>query len=467
MKNSTDLKGLNISKIEITNQKITGRGGLFFILRYIESTKFYQIYIKLFGFVKQSSKGLSSIQFIKQLLAYFFDGTEMSMKSFDRRKKDEAYAAAIENTPEQMASSHQMKRFFNKFVLVGNWVYRRMLLELFMWRLRIEKPNYIILFGDTMVLDNDDALKREGVDPTYKNKKGFQPLQIFWGPYLVDAIFRSGSVHGNHGSDFMKAIGRLTKTIRKRYKDVPIILLTDSGFMDDQNFRFFEKRLKILYICGGKQYEDLKQYVQQCHPAAFSSYCRHRSAWNYLEFGNQLKSWSTFRRCIFTTLETETDGQMKLDFVKTDTFIYTNIGQDKELTEKLIGAGGEKYLTPENIIHLRHQCGKAELNHRSIKEFHTKEQLPFEKLGMNRAYYYFMTISHVLYEAYKRDVSKDVIPISCYPNTFRRQLIDFAVKIVKKSNRFVLQVSKTIYNNLNIEKLWELSGSPPVQIIQI
>ena len=83
---------------------------------------------------------------------------------------------------------------------------------------------------------------------------------------------------------------------------------------------------------------------------------------------------------------------------------------------------------------------------------------------MNWAYYYFMTISHIFYEAYKRDVSKDVIPISCYPNTFRRQLIDFAVKIVKKSNRFVLQVSETIYNNLNIEKLWELSGSPPVQI---
>jgi hypothetical protein len=43
-----------------------------------------------------------------------------------------------------------------------------------------------------MVMDNDDALKREGVDPTYKKVKGFQPLQMYWGRYLIDAIFRNG-----------------------------------------------------------------------------------------------------------------------------------------------------------------------------------------------------------------------------------------------------------------------------------
>ena len=61
-------------------------------------------------------------------------------------------------------------------------------------------------------------------------------MQISWGPYVVDALFRAGDVHCNHGRDFMKAIGRLTKAIRRRYKDVPIILLADSGFLDDQNF---------------------------------------------------------------------------------------------------------------------------------------------------------------------------------------------------------------------------------------
>jgi len=43
---------------------------------------------------------------------------------------------------------------------------------------------------DTMVLDNDDAKQRHGVDVTYKNKRGFQPLQLTWGGKIVDALFR-------------------------------------------------------------------------------------------------------------------------------------------------------------------------------------------------------------------------------------------------------------------------------------
>jgi hypothetical protein len=31
-----------------------------------------------------------------------------------------------------------------------------------------------------MVLDNDEALRREGCDPTYKKVKGFQPLHLIW-----------------------------------------------------------------------------------------------------------------------------------------------------------------------------------------------------------------------------------------------------------------------------------------------
>ena len=48
---------------------------------------------------------------------------------------------------------------------------------------------------DTMVLDNDDALKRHGVEPTYKKVKGFHPLQLNWDRYFVDAVFRGGKKH--------------------------------------------------------------------------------------------------------------------------------------------------------------------------------------------------------------------------------------------------------------------------------
>ena len=88
-------------------------------------------------------------------------------------------------------------------------VLRKVLNALFIWRLRIKQPDVIILDIDTMVLNNDDALKRDGVSVTYKNKKGFQPLQITWGNFIIDAHFRRGSAHSNHGNDAQKAVKRV------------------------------------------------------------------------------------------------------------------------------------------------------------------------------------------------------------------------------------------------------------------
>jgi hypothetical protein len=34
-----------------------------------------------------------------------------------------------------------------------------------------------------------------------------------------------------------------------------------------------------------------------------------------------------------------------------------------------------------------------------------------------------------MFDAYKQDVTAEVVPTTAYPNTFRRKLIDFAVKI--------------------------------------
>lgn len=453
-------KQIKIAKVDITNDKISGRGGIFFVLRYIENTKLISLFTKLFQHLKSSTKGLSLHQFLKQMLAYFIDGSDMSMKSFDRRQQDQAYAMLLENTPEEMASSHQIKRFFRKFLFIGNLVFRKMLLQLFIWRLHIEKPDIIILFADTMVLDNNDAQKREGVEHTYKMKKGFQPLQISWKSYLVDAIFRRGNVHGNHGDALKKAIARLTFAIRKHYRDVPIIVTCDSAFMDDDNFTYFEQQLKVNYICAGKRYDDLKKYIQQLPFHQFSRYQNNHQSWRYAEFGNCLKSWSTFRRCIFTTLETEDNGQMKFEFDQTDSFIYTNLGCDPRLNEQLIRAGGKQYLTAAQIIYLNHQRGSGESNHRALKEFATKEQLPFARMGMNRAYYYLMLISYFLVAAYKYDVASEIIPLTCYPTTFRRHLIDFAVKIISSGGKFILKVTRLVYDHLNVKRIWDLVNTP-------
>jgi len=466
MRTNTDKKQVRISRIDITTDKITGRGGVAFFSRYVEHLGFYSLFTKTFGHLKTSGKGLTCHGFIKQILTYFLDGSDMAIAGFDRRKKDQAYAASLECNLSDLASSHQIKRFFSKFQVVGNLLFRKILAHLFIWRLHIEKPKIIVLFGDTMVMNNDDATQREGVELTYKRKKGFHPLHLCWGPYLVDVIFRKGSAHSNHGNDFTRAVARITALIRKRYADVPIIVVTDSGFLSDANFTFFEEKLKIHYICVGKKYQELRDYVAACDPALFQEFATKNTIWRYIEFGNQLKSWSTLRRCIFTSRICEETGQLSFDFNQTDLFIYTNIGQDKDLTDQLIRAGGAEWLQPVKIIAANHQRGKDELTHRSLKEFATRENLPFEKFAMNRAWYHLLAISHFLFEAYKRDVTYDVLPVTAYPNTFRRRLIDFAAKIVSSGGHILLKVTRTLMDDLKLKELWSRCLAPPPIALQ-
>jgi hypothetical protein len=460
--------GTKITKIGITNDKITARGGLPFFLRYIDKTDLYRLISgTILSLIAKSNKGLQLKQFLKQLFAFYMDGTNTSISYFDQLKTDDGYAALLENSTEELASSHQVKRFFAKLSVVTNQVFNKILHELFVWRLNITRPKIIILGIDTMVLDNDDAKKREGSETTYKKKKGFQPLHICWGPFLIDVLFRKGSAHSNHGTDYTDRVNAIVKLIRKRYSaDVPIIVCTDSGFADQKAFDCFEQSLGIHYITTSKIYADVKEYVKEIPSQSFGELSKNKAIWGFVEFGNKLKSWTKFRRCIFTKLKREESGQYVMDFSKPDNVIYTNIGNCKEADDKLRAAGGEAYFETEAIIRASHARGADELIHRSIKELATKEQLPFKSFGMNRAYYFMLVITHFLFEAYKQDVTADIIPITTYPNTFRRKLIDFAAKITAGARNIKLNVSKTIYETFSIAELWERCQSPPpIQLV--
>ena len=455
--------GTKITKIGVTNDKISARGGLPLILRYIEEIGLYKLISgNILPLLSTNRKGLQLQQFLKQMLAFFMDGTNMAISGFDHLKNDEGYAALLESKTSEMASSHQIKRYFAKVSIITDHIFNKILHELFVWRLNISRPKIIELGIDTMVMDNDSSKKREGNEVTYKRKKGFQPLHICWGPFLIDVLFRKGSAHSNHGTDYPDRVKAIVKLIRKRYsKDVPIIICADSGFADQKVYDEFEENLYIHYITTGKIYEDIKGYIQELPDATFREYAKNKVVWNYVEFGNKLKSWSKFRRCIFTHLKRDENGQYVIGFAKPDSVIYTNIGMCKEADYRLKAAGGNHYFEAKTIIQKSHERGADELIHRSIKELATKEQLPFKSFGMNRAYYFLLVITHFIFEAYKQDVTFDVIPITVYPNTFRRKLIDFAAKITSRARSIVLNVTQTVFETINIIELWKRCQSPP------
>ena len=413
----------------------------------------------MFSFVRKRQTGASLSAIFTQILLYFFDGTEFHLTRFDHLKADAGYAASIETAASEMLSSHAVKRFFTSITIVRVWLFRRVLKTLFIWRLNLEKPDLLKLGIDTMVMDNDDAHCREGVEPTYKKVKGFQPLQMYWGRYLIDAIFRNGKAHSNYGNHVVRMVTDMVKLIRSHYRaDVPIVLSADTGFYDEKLLLTCD-RLGIGCIVGGKLYDDIKDYVEELPESAFKLHEKARMTWMYCEFGNRRKSWKRYWRVIFTKPLCEEDGQITFDYARPETLMYTNLGVNRAVTDSILAVIGtdETQIGPGAIITTYHERGRDELVNRALKDFGT-EHLPFKRFESNAAFYYLMTIAFVLFESFKYDSGSDVIAIEWYATTFRRRCLDSAGKFIRTERKLILKITTAMCRSLDFAFLWRRSG---------
>ncbi len=353
-----------------------------------------------------------------------------------------------------------------------------------MWRLRQKQPDTIELYVDTMVMDNNEAVTRHAVQPTYKKVKGFQPLQILWEGKVVDGIFRGGKKHGNANKTVAKMLIKLVSTIRQDYrKDVTIIIRCDSGFFDEDNFAAFDA-LNIGFIASGKMYKGVKEQAaaasESLHDVKkddakkddaknpspsvsvnlWKSYENDHQRWRYLEFGFRCESWKRFYRAIYTHPMYDDAEQMLLEFARPENVILTNIGINDKVLEHCSPKQRKHWLDARTVIGSYHQCGKDELTHRGLKDF-GYEELPFKRFGANTAMYYCMLIAFFLFETFKEDVLHEVIPVTSYASTVRRQFLDIAAKIVTSGRTITLKVSQAVMDRLKLDVLWQNCQHPP------
>ena len=69
--------GTKITKIGVTNDKISARGGLPLFLRYIENIGLYGLILRhIISLLSINKKGLQLQQFLKQMFAFYIDGTD-------------------------------------------------------------------------------------------------------------------------------------------------------------------------------------------------------------------------------------------------------------------------------------------------------------------------------------------------------------------------------------------------------
>jgi hypothetical protein len=452
-----------IHKLEVTQDTLTGRGGLTFFVKYLEAIGIVELLLHKFAGIKKSIKGVWVRNLFLQALYFFLDGTSRHLSHFDELQREEGYRAVVEMAEKQMASSHAMKRFFGAFHIFRAGAFRWVLKELFLWRLQQERPQAVLLTLDTMVMDNDEALQREGCDPTYKKVKGFQPLQLIWEGKIVDAIFRRGKRHSNYGHDVEKMVRGMVTLLRTRYDaSVSIVIRWDAGFFDEKNFALCDD-LGIGFLATGKVYEAIKQTVAAIPKNEWEEYDNGRQVWSYAPFFYQCEKWSKAYRALYTRPRYE-DQQRLLEFARPDNIIVTNLASGEPVLEQMPRAVRKYWEKDTSLIYQHHQRGADELPHRGLKEFGS-EQLPFKRFAANQAYYYLMLVSFFLFETFKEDNLKDILPLHSYATTLRRKLIDFAAKVVRSGHEVILKVPQAVMDSLKLQTLWtRCQNAAPIPI---
>jgi len=449
-----------LDRLETTTDRLTGRAGISLFSRYLRELGIFPFLERLFGSIRKSSKGLPVPLLFHQLFCFFLDGTNLSLTRFDELAEDGGYAGAIEVARDAMVSSHQVKRFFQAFSFGHVFQFRRLLQRLFLWRLEVAQPEMVILGMDSMVLDNSDAERREGVGSTYKTGvSGFHPFQITWRRLVVDAVFRGGSKHSNEGKTAHRALRHLVPKIREVLgEEVPIVVRMDSGFFDQTLFAVCEE-LGIGYVGTGKLYSDLKARIERRPDFAFRRHESDEQAWRYLSFFDRRGSWDRYRRALFLKPVYE-DEQKLLDFSRPERLLYTNLGTGGLVDRRLEEAGREGMLRPGQVIECYHGRGRDELVHRALKDFGT-EQLPFRRFDPNAAFFYVMLTAFNLQETFKEDGLEGAVPLTSYATRLRRQVVDIAGKIIRTGGELILKVPEAVARRLDLRALWEAVADPP------
>ncbi len=440
-----------IDEVQPTNDIITSRAGLNLFAKYINDINILPLIKDLFGHLRKSRKGLNITSIFHQLICYFADNTYNNFKFFDEFKESKSYAITIES--EELASSHTIKRFFNSIKKKDLPKFRYLLKELFIWRVKIKKPEIIILGIDTMVMDNNLAKKKEGVKMTYKKVKGFQPLQVYWEDMIIDAIFRRGSKHSNHGKEVLKVIEDLVKLIRTRYKeDVPIIIRADAGFFDGKIINLCEK-LKVGLVIGGKLVGRIKEFLYK--RGNWRSYKNKRNEFKYHEDYYMCKKCQKAIKSIIMVKIREGKESYLFGLGKVNV-ILSNIGLGREIDTLLMLKKKGEYLETKNLIKLYHERGQDELVNKYLKNF-KEERLPFKKFKNNLSYYKIMLISFMIFQSFKEDILiKNNLGLKekSLATKIRRQLFDLGGKIIRHGRKIIMKIERVYYELLKIKEMY-------------
>ena len=429
-----------IKEIGITTNCLSSRSGLAPFVNFINGTGICGELANVLHDLRKSKKGIKLEEAFFQLVLFFTDGTESSLKTFDTLQKDEAWKKLL--GCKKALGTAALKRILHKAYEVDIELLRPLIRRIFLSALKDKNPNKVILFLDSSVYDNDGAKCRAGVKCTYKKKEGYHPINLIWDGMYVDTYFQSGSCSTNHDGIAIKMLQKITPLIRDILGEgIQIIVRMDGGYYDQKIFAACDE-LKINFICAGKRYSDHQIHANTKLEGFDGVYRKKSCTWHYLTFQERRATWPkemNYRALFLRPTEENGEALLGLD----SRIILTNLDV--------------KDCSDESIIDYDHSRGTDELTHRAAKDF-ASERMPCLDFHANALWYTMGIISFNLFQIFKRNIAG--FAWNCYPTTIRRKLFDLAGKIVYTGRSFTLKITQWKMRELNFDEIWKKSLIP-------
>jgi len=152
-----------IKEIGITTNCLSSRSGLAPFVNFINGTGICHDLAKVLKDLRKSKKGIKLEEAFLQIVLFFTDGTESSLKTFDTLQKDEAWQKLL--GCKKALGTAALKRILHKAYNVDIELLRPLIRRIFLSALKDKTPNKVILFLDSSVYDNDGAKCRAGCSP--------------------------------------------------------------------------------------------------------------------------------------------------------------------------------------------------------------------------------------------------------------------------------------------------------------
>ena len=341
-----------IKEIGITNECLSSRSGLAPYVNFLNGSGIALELQETLTYLRQSSKGIKLSDAFFQLLLFFADGSYRCLKGFDTLSDNEAWQKL--HGCKKTLNTSQLKRLLQKITPKEINLLRPVIRQVFLSALKASNPDKVVLFLDSCVYDNDGSKCRGGVKSTYKNKKGYHPINLIWRGLYVDTVFQRGDYSTNHDSVAITMLQEIVPLIHEALGDkVQIIVRMDGGYYDQKIFAACDE-LSIKFVCAGKRYGDHQYLESKMLNDCDGIFKNNNSQWHFYRFQERRGTWPKkmqYRALFLRATEENGEALLGLD----SRIILTNLNEEE--------------CTDEQIIKYDHSRGADELTHRAAKEF--------------------------------------------------------------------------------------------------